>query len=331
MRQAGRYMPEYRALRANHTLLELCKNPDLAAEITLQPVERLGVDAAILFADLLLSPEAMGMRVEFVKGEGPILHNPIRSVAAIEQLRGPECAADLDYVCQALRKLRTVLKPEVALVGFGGAPFTLASYMIEGGPSRDYALTKRMMVAEPEMWNALMQKIVAVQSQFLQDQIAAGAQAIQIFDSWVGCLSAEDYEMYVLPHTQALIKNLETPGIANYLEQVTPIIHFATGVSSFLPLISRTGANVISLDWRVDLADAWNQFGDVAVQGNLDPVALLYPLPELRRRVQELIFSVRHYPGHIFNLGHGILQQTPVENVRAVVEMVHEFSARDWS
>ncbi len=323
-------MEEYRALRARHTILELCKNPDLAAEITLQPVERLGVDVAILFADLLLSPEAMGMRVEFVKGEGPILHNPIRDTAAIERLRGPECAADLDYVCQALRKVRAALKPEVALAGFGGAPFTLASYMIEGGPSRDYALTKRMMVAEPEMWNALMQKIVAVQSQFLLNQIAAGAQAIQIFDSWVGCLSASDYETYVLPHTQALIKNLETPGAETYLDQETPIIHFATGVSSFLPLIGQTGANVISLDWRVDLADAWMQFGDVAAQGNLDPVALLYPLPELRRRVKELIYSVRHYPGHIFNLGHGILQQTPVDNVRAVVEMVHEYSARDW-
>jgi len=329
MRQAGRYMEEYRALRARHTVLELCKNPDLAAEITLQPVERLGVDAAILFADLLLSPEAMGMRVEFVKGEGPVLHHPIRDVAAIQRLRGPECAADLDYVCQALRKLRAALKPEVALVGFGGAPFTLASYMIEGGPSRDYALTKRMMVAEPEMWSSLMRKLVAVQSQFLRNQIAAGAQAIQIFDSWVGCLSASDYETYVLPHTQALIKNLKTPGAQTHLDQETPIIHFATGVSSFLPLISRTGANVISLDWRVKLAEAWNQLGDLAVQGNLDPVALLYPLPELRRRVKDLVDSVRHHRGHIFNLGHGILQQTPVDNVRAVVEMVHEYSARD--
>lgn len=313
-------MPEYRALRAKHSLLELCKNPDLAAEITLQPVERLGVDAAILFADLLLSPEAMGMKVEFVKGEGPLLHNPLRDLAAIEQLRGPECAADLDYVCQALRQLRKALRPEIALLGFAGAPFTLASYMIEGGPSRDYAVTKRMMSCEPEMWNALMAKIVAVQSQFLRNQIAAGAQAVQIFDSWAGCLSPSDYETYVLPHTQALIAALA--GRA-------PIIHFATGVSTFLLAIARTGANVISLDWRVNLAESWKIFPNLAVQGNLDPVALLFPLNELRKRVEELVSSVHGAPGYIFNLGHGVLQQTPVENVRAVVEMVHEYSARD--
>ncbi len=319
MRQAGRYMEEYRVLRAKHTLLELCKRPDLAAEITMQPVERLGVDVAILFADLLLTAEAMGMKVEFVKGEGPLLHDPLRDAAAVDRLRGVEAAADLGYVCEALRKIRGMLKPEVALVGFAGAPFTLASYMIEGGPSREYAITKKMMVAEPTLWNRLMTKLVTVQSQFLRDQIAAGAQAVQIFDSWAGCLSPHDYATYVLPHTRALITSVAALG--------TPVIHFATGVTGFIDMLPLTGATVISLDWRVDLGTTWDKLdklGHVAVQGNLDPVALLLPLPELRREVNRVMDAAQGRPGHIFNLGHGILQQTPVENVRAVVEMVRE-------
>ena len=319
MRQAGRYMAEYRALRAKHTLLELCKSPDLAAEITLQPVERLGVDAAILFADLLLSAEAMGMRVEFVKGEGPLIHDPVRNAAAVDRLRCRDAAADLGYVSEALRKIRAMLKPEVALVGFAGAPFTLASYMIEGGPSRDYDRTKRMMLADTRLWNRLMSKLVMVQSQFLKDQIAAGAQAVQVFDSWAGCLSPHQYQQYVLPHTRALIEALAETG--------APVIHFATGVAGFLELLPETRATVISLDWRVDLGAAWDKLGDVAVQGNLDPVALLLPPVELRAEVKRILASARGRRGHIFNLGHGILPQTPVENVRAAVEMVHEYSA----
>jgi uroporphyrinogen decarboxylase len=323
MRQAGRYMPEYRALRAKHSLLELCKRPDLAAEITMQPVERLGVDAAILFADLLLPAEAMGMPVEFVKGEGPLIHRPLRDAAAVERLRGVECAADLGYVGEALRKIRAVLKPDVALAGFAGAPFTLASYMIEGGPSRDYAVTKTMMVSETPLWNRLMAKLVAVQSQFLKDQIAAGAQAVQVFDSWAGCLSPHDYEQYVLPHTRALISSLSDTPVSE-----TPVIHFATGVTGFLEMLPETRASVISLDWRVDLGAAWDRLGPVAIQGNLDPVALLLPRAELRREVTRVLQGARGRAGHIFNLGHGILQQTPVENVRAVVEMVAEYSAK---
>ncbi len=316
MRQAGRYMAEYRALRQHHTLLELCKRPELAAEITLQPVERLGVDAAILFADLLLTAEVMGMRVEFVKGEGPLLHNPIRDAAGVNGLRQEGAAADLGYVSEALRLVRKSLKPEVALLGFAGAPFTLASYMIEGGPSRDYAVTKNMMIAEPALWRRLMEKIVAVQSEYLKDQLAAGAQAVQIFDSWAGCLAPHDYCRHVLPHTRALIANLAETG--------APVIHFATGIAGFIDLLPALGATVISLDWRVDLARAWDTLGDVAVQGNLDPVSILLPLPELRQDVRRLMEAARGRRGHIFNVGHGILQQTPVDHVRAVVEMVRE-------
>jgi uroporphyrinogen decarboxylase len=318
MRQAGRYMAEYRALRRHHTLLELCKRPDLAAEITLQPVNALGVDAAILFADLLLTAEAVGMRVEFVKGEGPVIHDPIRDTAGVDRLRGVEAAADLGYVSDALRLIRKSLRPEVALLGFAGAPFTLASYMIEGGPSKDYAVTKNMMVAETALWTRLMEKLVAVQSQYLKDQIAAGAQAVQVFDSWAGCLSPYDYEHYVLPHTRALIASLAETG--------APVIHFATGISGFIDLLPQLGATVISLDWRVDLASTWDKLGDVAVQGNLDPVALLLPLSELSREVQRVMDAARGRRGHVFNVGHGILQQTPVENVRAVVEMVKNYN-----
>lgn len=317
MRQAGRYMAEYRALRQHHTLLELCKKPELAAEITMQPVRALGVDAAILFADLLLTAEALGMRVEFVKGEGPVLHDPIRDATGVVRLRGVDAAADLGYVSDALRLVRKQLAPEIALVGFAGAPFTLASYMIEGGPSKDYVTTKNMMIAEPALWTRLMEKLVAVQSQYLKDQIAAGAQAVQIFDSWAGCLSPHDYAQYALPHTRALIESLADTG--------APVIHFATGIAGFIDLLPQLGATVISLDWRVDLASTWDKLGDVSVQGNLDPVALLLPLPQLQKEVARVMDAARGRRGHIFNVGHGILQQTPVENVRAVVEMVHDY------
>jgi uroporphyrinogen decarboxylase len=319
MRQAGRYMAEYRALREKHTLLELCKDPKLAAEITLQPVEKLGVDAAILFADLLLPVEAMGMRVEFVKGEGPVIHAPLRDHAAIARLDTANAPGRLAYVGEALRKVRAALKPEVALLGFAGAPFTLASYMIEGGPSHDYQNTKRMMLAEPQLWAALMDRLVQVQIAFLRDQIAAGADAVQVFDSWAGCLAPAAYQCYVLPHTQRLIAGLAQTG--------APVIHFATGAAGFLDLLPKTGAQVIALDWRVDLGKSWRQMGNgVAIQGNLDPVALLLPLKELKQEVRRVLESANRRPGHIFNLGHGVLPQTPVEQVRAVVEMVAEWS-----
>ncbi len=320
MRQAGRYMPEYRVLRAKHTLLELCKDSDLAAEVTLEPVERLGVDAAILFADLLLPAEAMGMRIEFARHEGPVVHEPLRDEKSIERLDA-RAAEKLGYVAETVRKVKAALKPGVALLGFAGAPFTLASYMIEGGPSRDYVETKRMLAAEPALWNRLMEKLTTVLADFLRAQIAAGADAVQIFDSWAGCLSPGDYERAVLPHTQRLIARLANTG--------APVIHFATGVGGFLELLPRLGAQVISLDWRVELGRAWDRLGEgVAVQGNLDPAALLLPLPALREKVEQVLAGAAGRRGHIFNLGHGILQQTPVENVRAVVEMVHERTSR---
>jgi uroporphyrinogen decarboxylase len=317
MRQAGRYMPEYRAIRAKHTLLEMCKDPDLAAEITLQPVERLGVDAAILFADLLLPAEALGLRIDFVQGEGPVIYDPVRDAGAVAKLNAAGAAQRLGYVSETLCKVRAALKPEVALLGFAGAPFTLASYMIEGGPSKDFVKTKQMLTAEPALWDSLMEKLTCVQIEFLRNQLAAGADAVQIFDSWAGCLAPHDYRQSVLPYTRRLIGGLADTG--------APVIHFATGVAGFLDALPSLGAQVISLDWRVDLGETWARLGDdLAVQGNLDPVALLMPLPDLRCAVERVLAAAGGRPGHIFNLGHGILQQTPVENVRAVVDMVHE-------
>jgi uroporphyrinogen decarboxylase len=318
MRQAGRYLPEYRALRARHSLLELCRTPELAAEITVSTVRKLGVDAAIIFADLLLPAQAMGMDLKFVEGEGPVLADPIRAAADLARLHLPQ-DGELDCVAAAIRATCGEL-PGTPVIGFCGAPFTLASYMIEGGASRDFLNTKRMMYSEPQLWQALADKLVGVLSEFLRTQVAAGAGALQIFDSWVGCLSPEDYRRYALLATRRLLSHASALGV--------PVIHFGTGTAALLELMREAGGDVIGVDWRVDIGDAWRRIGyDVGIQGNLDPTALFAPREEIRKRVENILRAAGGRPGHIFNLGHGVLPGTPVESVLAVVEMVHNFSA----
>lgn len=318
MRQAGRYMQAYRRVRAKVPFLELCKTPDLAAEVTVTAVARLGVDAAIIFADILLILEPMGMQLEFTAGDGPVLHNPVRTSADVVQLREVEPAA-LDFVMQAITTTRAALKPDIPLIGFAGAPFTLASYMIEGGGSRNYLYTKTFMYTQPEAWHALMALLSRNLTRYLNSQIAAGAQAVQLFDSWVGNLSPADYRTFVLPHSQAVMAHL-TPGV--------PVIHFGTGTAALLELMREAGGHVIGVDFRVELQHAWQRLGAVGIQGNLDPVVLYADRAYLRQRVQEILRQANGKPGHIFNLGHGILPTTPVDNVVALVDDVHTFSSR---
>jgi uroporphyrinogen decarboxylase len=320
MRQAGRYMPEYREIRAKVPFLELCKTPDLAAEVTVTAVERLGVDAAIIFADILPILEPMGMQLEYSTGDGPVLHNPIRTPADVERLREIEPAESLPFVFQAIATARAQLKPHIPLIGFAGAPFTLASYMIEGGGSRDYARTKAFMYTQPEAWHALMACLSRNLVRYLNGQIAAGAQVVQLFDSWVGTLSPTDYRTFVLPHTQAVLTKL-TAG--------APVIHFGTGTSALLELMREAGGDVIGVDFRVELDHAWQRLGDVSIQGNLDPAVLFADRDYIRQRVQRILQQAGGRPGHIFNLGHGILPTTPVDNVLALIDAVHEYSARD--
>lgn len=321
MRQAGRYMPEYRAVRAKYSLLEITRRPEVAAEVTLQPVDVLGVDAAILFADILLPVEPMGLRLEFVAGEGPVIHEPVLTAEDVARLRVPDPDSDLGHVLEAVRLVRQALEGrDVPLIGFAGAPFTVASYIVEGGPSRHYRTTKQMMYAAPEVWHALMDKLADTLAAYLVAQVKAGAQAVQLFDSWVGALSLPDYRRYVLPYSQRVLRAVEATGV--------PVIHFGTGTSHLLEAMREAGGTVIGVDWREPLDRAHARLGDgVALQGNLDPVALFAPLDLLREQVRDVL---RRAPrvGHIFNLGHGILPETPVEHVRAVVEMVHEMSAK---
>lgn len=320
MRQAGRYMAEYRSLRAKHSILEMCKTPELAAQVTLQPVDRFPLDAAIIFADILLPLEAMGLSLEFAEGEGPVIHNPVRDRGAVERLKVVD-GDELAYVAQAISLTRKTLNGRVPLIGFAGAPFTLASYAIEGGGSRNYVLTKQLMYREPDVWHKLMDKLARVVTGYLRRQIKAGAQAIQLFDSWVGCLAPGDYEEYVLPHVQLIFEGLKREGV--------PIIYFGTGTSAILQQMRQAGGDVLGVDWRIHLDEAWATVGhDVAVQGNLDPLVLFAPLHEIERRVEDILRRAAGRPGHIFNLGHGILPNTPVEHVAAAVDMVHKLSAR---
>ena len=320
MRQAGRYLPEYRAMRRRFGFLELCKNPEAAAEVTLQPVGRLGVDGAILFADILLIVEPLGVGLEFAKGAGPVIRRPVRSERDIARLGRIDVDSAVPFVFETVRRVRQALAGRVPLIGFAGAPFTVASYVVEGGPSREYLHTKRLMYEEPEAWHRLMELLAEATARYLNGQIAAGAQAVQLFDSWVGVLAPDDYRAFVMPHTQALVRAL-TPGV--------PVIHFGTGTAALLPLLRAAGGDVIGLDWRVDLDAGWAAVGhDVAVQGNLDPAVLLAKPPYIRQRVKDILDRAGGRPGHIFNLGHGVLQETPVEHVKALVEMVHELSAR---
>lgn len=317
MRQAGRYMPEYRAVRRHHSILEICKKPELAAEVTITAAERLGVDAAIIFADLLLPVEPMGMKLRFERGEGPVLDDPVRDAKAVLRLK-TDGAAELGFVGEAIRRVKRHFSGKLPVIGFAGAPFTLASYMVEGGGSRNYIATKGLMYRAPDVWMALMEKICAVLEPYLKDQVTAGAQAIQLFDSWVGCLSPDDYRRYALPFSKRLIAAVQSRGV--------PVIHFATGTAGMLEALQEAGADVLGVDWRVGIGKAWQEVGfRPAIQGNLDPVALFAPPDVLRARVESILKEVSGRPGHIFNLGHGILPDTPVENVLAVVRWVHEF------
>ncbi|RPH83274.1 MAG: uroporphyrinogen decarboxylase [Candidatus Rokuibacteriota bacterium] len=320
MRQAGRYLPEYRALRERYGFLELCKTPAAAAEVTLQPVRRFAVDAAILFADILLLLEPLDVGLEFARGEGPVIHRPVRSEADVGRLKPIDVESSVGAVFETVRLVRRELSPAVALIGFAGAPFTVASYVVEGGASRDYLHTKRLMYETPDAWHRLLEVLADATATYLNGQIDAGAQMVQLFDSWVGVLAPDDYRTYVLPHTRSVIQALR-PG--------TPVIHFGTGTATLLPLMREAGGDVIGLDWRVDLDRGWAAVGhDVGVQGNLDPAVLLARPPMLRERVQAILARAGGRPGHVFNLGHGVHQSTPVDHVRALVDMVHELSAR---
>jgi uroporphyrinogen decarboxylase len=317
MRQAGRYMAEYRAVRKEHSLLEICKKPGLAAEVTITAAEILGVDAAIIFADLLLPLEVMGLPFHFSAGEGPVIEKPVRTKEDIAGLR-TDRAAELGYVSEAVGLVAKHFADRVPVIGFCGAPFTLASYMIEGGGSRNYVHTKKMMYNSPVAWDALMGKLVAVTTAYAAEQVRAGADAIQIFDSWVGCLSVEDYRRYVLPHVTGMVKTLQKSG--------APIIYFGTDSATLLPAMRETGAEVIGLDWRIPLDEGWARLEHgCAVQGNLDPVLLFADWKELKARAEDVLRRAGGGAGHVFNLGHGILPETPVENVKRLVRLVQEY------
>jgi uroporphyrinogen decarboxylase len=318
MRQAGRYMPEYRAVRKQYSLIEICNRPQVAAEVTITAAEALGVDAAIIFADLLLPLEVMGMPFHFSPGEGPVIEKPLRDAAAIAALR-TDRAAELGYVSEAVRLVAAHFGEKLPVIGFCGAPFTLASYMIEGGSSRNYVHAKKMMYSSPIVWDELMRKLVSVVAEYAIEQVKAGADVIQVFDSWVGCLSLEDYERYVQRWTGELVKRIQTSGV--------PVIYFGTDTTALLPSIKQSGAEVIGVDWRVPIDEGWRSIGmKGAVQGNLDPVLLFASWKELKPRAEEILRRVGRRPGHIFNLGHGILPETPVENVKALAAFVQEHS-----
>jgi uroporphyrinogen decarboxylase len=320
MRQAGRYMAEYRELRARVGFLELCKRPELATEVTVTAAERLGVDAAILFADILLILEPLGFQLEFAKGEGPIIHNPVRTAEGVDRVRPLDDPAPLDYVFGAVRSIRAALRPDLPLIGFAGAPFTLACYAIEGGSSRHYEQAKRFMYTDPGAWDALMERLVDATSTYLNAQATAGAQALQLFDSWVGTLSPADYRRFVQPHMARLFAQLD-PSV--------PVIHFGTDTGALLELQRDAGGSVIGLDWRVELDAARRRLGDsVAVQGNLDPTILLSSPAEIAAQARRILAEAAGRPGHIFNLGHGILPTTPVDNVLALVDVVHNTPIR---
>lgn len=320
MRQAGRYMAEYRAIREHHTFLDMVKTPEVAAEVTLQPINAFNLDAAIIFADILPPLEGMGLHLTYEKGEGPVLHNPLRSPADIEALTQPDPRESVAYTIEAVRLVKRELDGRIPLIGFSGAPFTLASYAIEGGASRDYRRAKGLMHCEPQAWHLLMRKLTLLVSDYLLAQITAGADAVQIFDSWAGVLAPIDYADYVLPYVQQCITRVKQTSSV-------PVIYFGTDMNGLLPLLRQTGADVLGVDWRINLDEFWNQVGpEFAVQGNLDPATLFAPWPEIERRAADILRRAERRSGHIFNLGHGILTETPVEHVKQLVDYVHTAS-----
>ncbi len=321
MRQAGRYLPEYRAVRSKLSLLEICQRPEIACEVTVQPVVRLGVDAAILFADILLPFEPLGLGLSFQRGEGPVIERPIRKGEDVWRLRELDPETDLGYVMETIRLARRQLGERTPLIGFAGAPFTLASYAIEGGSTRTFVLTKSLMYSDPETWHVLMDKLAVAVGRYLACQIEAGAQALQLFDSWVGALSPHDYRRYVLPYTAKAL------ALARQANHKVPIIHFGTGTATLLELMAEAGGEVMGIDWRIPLDQACSRLPDRAIQGNLDPCALLGSVEELESQVRETLRRAKGRPGHIFNLGHGVLPQTDPDRLRRVVDLVHEWSS----
>jgi uroporphyrinogen decarboxylase len=320
MRQAGRYMAEYRAIRARHSMLDVIRTPELACEITLQPINAFNLDAAIIFADILPILIGMGLDLEFVKGRGPVINNPIASSADVDALNTPPTEENLPYTLAAIRLVRQELGSKVPLIGFSGAPFTLASYAIEGGGSKNHAKVKSFIHAEPDAWDRLMEKLTGVVGDYLVAQAQAGAQALQVFDSWAGELSPMDYRDKVLPFARRVVERAQSTGV--------PVIYFGTNMNGMLRLLPETGADVLGVDWRIEIDDAWDQFGaNVAVQGNLDPVMLFAPWDQVQRHVDDILKRTAGRPGHIFNLGHGILPNTPVDHVRRLADYVHERSA----
>ncbi|GAB4442474.1 MAG: uroporphyrinogen decarboxylase [bacterium] len=320
MRQAGRYLEEYREIRKKHSFLEMCKTPELVVEVTLQPIRRFELDAAIIFADILLPLEHMGIDFEFTKGEGPHIKNPVRTLDDIKKMRSIEPAEQMPYLMEAIKTVLRELNGKVPLIGFSGAPFTLASYIIEGGGSRNYENTKAIMYKEPQSWHLLMEKLTDMVVVYLDSQIKAGVQAVQVFDSWVGCLSPLDYEEFVYPHQKRLFDNLN---------KSVPSIHFAYGASHLLDFVPKAGGDVIGIDWRINIDEAWKKIGyDKGVQGNLDPVALYGSKDYIRKRVKDILDRAENRRGHIFNLGHGILPTAPVENAKFMIDLVHELSRR---
>lgn len=317
MRQAGRYMAEYRALRERHSLIEICRTPELATEVTLQPVSRIEVDAAIVFSDLLVPLEPLGLPFDFVRGEGPAIATPIRQAADVDRLHRFEPREALAFVFAAIKEVRAALGGKLPLIGFGGAPFTLASYAIEGGHSATFALTKAFMYREPQAWATLMELLATVALDYLRAQIEAGVQAVQVFDSWVGALSPDDYREFALPYTRMIFRGLRDAGV--------PTIHFGTGTSALLSDMREAGGDVIGLDWRIPLDEGWARVGqDRAIQGNLDPAALIGPMDRLIAAADCVLDRAAGRPGHIFNLGHGILPNTPLEHVQELAHHVHQ-------
>jgi len=320
MRQAGRYMKEYRAIRQRTAFLDICKDPDLVTEITVTAQERLDVDAAIIFADILLVVEPLGFDLKYLKGGGPTIRKAVRSAADVRAIPEADPAEGLAYVMEAIRRTRRALKPHIPLLGFAGAPFTLASYLIEGGASKDFEATKRLMHTGDSVWHELLQKIARVTAGYLTAQVRAGAQAVQLFDSWAGCLERREYEEYAMPYSRSVIEALPA-GV--------PVIHFGTGTAAFLDLLSAAGGDVIGVDHRIGLAEAWKRVGPAkAIQGNLDPLVLCSSVENIREHVRTVLDEAAGRPGHIFNLGHGVLPETPAENAVALVEMVKEMSVR---
>lgn len=320
MRQAGRYLDEYRAVRAKHSFIEVCKTPELVVEITLQPIRRFELDAAIIFADILLPLEKMGIDFEFTKDDGPQINNTIRTRSDVEKMRVINPEEDMAYLMDAIRMVRRELSGTVPLIGFSGAPFTLASYVTEGGGSKNYVFTKSMMYQTPDTWHLLMEKLTDMVIVYLNEQIRAGVQAVQVFDSWVGCLSQADYREFVLPHQKRLMASLD---------KSVPHIHFAFGSSHLLTLVKEAGGDVLGLDWRMDIDEAWKLLNhEPCIQGNLDPAALYGSREYIKKRVKDILDRVGNRNGHIFNLGHGILPTVPPDNAKYLIDLVHEMSAR---